>query len=124
MTSASPHETIERFSQLLSASDLDAVLDLYEPDALFAPRPGEQVHGRDAIREALAPFAAVEPRMTGKVEKVLLSGDIALVANRWTLAGVGPDGPIELAGVSADVLRRRADGSWGIVIDDPWGAEG
>jgi hypothetical protein len=23
---------------------------------------------------------------------------------------------------SADVLRRRPDGSWGIVIDDPWGA--
>jgi ketosteroid isomerase-like protein len=47
------------------------------------------------------------------------------VANRWTLAGTRPDGAaIEMKGVSADVLRRRADGSWGIVIDDPWGAVG
>jgi uncharacterized protein (TIGR02246 family) len=124
MNSPSPQETIERFSQLLSESDLDAVLDLYEPDAVFAPRPGEQVRGHDAIREALVPFAAIKPRMTGKVEKVLRAGELALVANRWTLAGSGPEGPIEMAGVSADVLRRRADGSWGIVIDDPWGAEG
>ena len=44
------------------------------------------------------------------------------MANRWTLAGTRPDGAaIEMKGVSADVLRRRADGSWGIVIDDPWG---
>jgi hypothetical protein len=23
--------------------------------------------------------------------------------------------------VSADVMRRRDDGSWGILVDDPWG---
>jgi hypothetical protein len=33
-----------------------------------------------------------------------------------------PDGtPIRLGGVSADVLRRRPDGSWGVLIDDPYG---
>lgn len=55
--------------------------------------------------------------------KVLRAGDTALVANRWTLTGTAPDGsPVEMAATSADVLRRRADGSWGIVIDDPSGA--
>jgi hypothetical protein len=29
-----------------------------------------------------------------------------------------------MAATSADVLRRRGDGSWGIVIDDPWGTAG
>ena len=24
----------------------------------------------------------------------------------------------------ADVMRRRADGTWGLLIDDPWGATG
>lgn len=79
--------------------------------------------GRAAIRAALVPFLSLRPRMTGAVEKVLVAGDTALVANRWTLKGTQPDGtPVELGGVSADVLRRRPDGSWGIVIDDPWGA--
>jgi uncharacterized protein (TIGR02246 family) len=120
--SRSPEDTIRRFSALLAERDLDAMVDQYEPDAAFAPRPGEAVTGREAIREALRPFLALEPRMTGEIERVLLAGETALVANRWTLTGTQPDGSaVELAGVSADVLRRREDGSWGIAIDDPWG---
>ena len=122
-TASAPEAVIERFSQLLAEGDLDAMVELYEPDATFAPRPGAEVTGRDAICDALAAFLAVKPRMTGTIEKVLCAGDTALVANRWTLSGTAPDGsPVEMASTSADVLRRRSDGSWGIVIDDPWGA--
>ena len=117
-----PEDTIRRFAALLAEGDLDALIDLYEPDAAFAPRPGEAVAGREAIREALRPFLALEPRMTGQIERVLVAGETALVANRWNLTGTQPDGTaVQLAGVSADVLRRREDASWGIVIDDPWG---
>jgi uncharacterized protein (TIGR02246 family) len=117
-----PEAVIERFSELLTRGDLDAIVELYEPDATFAPQPGESVTGRDAIRSALTGFLAVQPRMTGSIEKVLRAGDTALVANRWKLSGTAPDGsPVEMGATSADVLRRRADGSWGIVIDDPWG---
>jgi uncharacterized protein (TIGR02246 family) len=118
-----PEAVIERFSELLADGDLDAMVELYEPDATFAPQPGESVSGREEIRAALSAFLAVGPRMTGRIEKVLRAGDTALVANRWSLTGTAPDGsPVEMAATSADVLRRRADGSWGIVIDDPWGA--
>jgi uncharacterized protein (TIGR02246 family) len=121
-TASAPEAVIERFSQLLTEGDLDAMVELYEADATFAPQPGAEVTGRDAIRDALAAFLAVKPRMTGTIEKVLCAGDTALVANRWTLSGTAPDGsPVEMASTSADVLRRRSDGSWGIVIDDPWG---
>ena len=121
--SHSPERTIERFSALLADGELEALVALYEPDAVFAPTRGESVRGREAIREALRPFLALEPRMTGHIERVLVAGETALVANRWTLTGAQPDGsPVELGGLSADVLRRRADGSWGIAIDDPWGA--
>ena len=123
MTATTPEATIERFSQLLAAGDLESMVALYEPDATFAPQPGESVSGRDAIRAALSGFLAVKPRMTGQIEKVLRAGDTALVANRWSLSGTAPDGqPVSMGATSADVLRRRPDGSWGIVIDDPWGA--
>jgi uncharacterized protein (TIGR02246 family) len=122
LSDTGPEAVIERFSQLLADGDLDAMVELYEPDATFVPQPGERVTGRDEIRAALSTFLAVEPRMTGRIEKVLRAGDTALVANRWKLSGTAPDGsPVEMAATSADVLRRRADGSWGIVIDDPWG---
>ena len=123
MNDTRPQAVIERFSELLAESDLEGMLALYEPDATFAPQPGASVSGRDAIRDALAGFLAVRPRIEGTIEKVLEAGDIALVANRWRLSGTAPDGtPLTMAATSADVLRRRSDGSWGIVIDDPWGA--
>jgi uncharacterized protein (TIGR02246 family) len=118
-----PEAVIERFSELLAEGDLEAMMELYEPDAAFAPQPGESAHGHEQIRGALEGFLAVKPRMEGTIEKVLRSGDTALVTNSWRLTGTAPDGsPVRMEATSADVLRRRPDGSWGIVIDDPWGA--
>jgi uncharacterized protein (TIGR02246 family) len=123
MNDSGPQAAIERFSELLAAGDLEAMMDLYEPDATFAPQPGQTVTGREQIRSALEGFLAVKPRMEGAIEKVVEAGDTALVTNRWRLTGTAPDGsPVNMAATSADVLRRRRDGSWGILIDDPWGA--
>jgi uncharacterized protein (TIGR02246 family) len=125
MNDARPEAVIERFSRLLADGNLDGIMELYEPDAAFAPQPGETAAGRQQIREALTGFLAVKPHMDGTIEKVLEAGDTALVANRWRLTGTAPDGsPVEMAGTSADVLRRRPDGSWAILIDDPWSAAG
>jgi uncharacterized protein (TIGR02246 family) len=122
MTTATPEQVIERFSSLLARSDLDALVDLYEPDAVFAPQPGRVVTGRAAIREALTGFLELRPQMDGEVKEVLVSDDTALVSNRWSLRGTAPDGaPVEMGGTSADVMRRGADGAWRIVIDNPWG---
>ena len=118
-----PAATVERFSELLSQGRIDALLELYENDAAFLPEPGRAVVGTESIRAELERFAALQPRMTGSVEKVIEARDTALVAYRWQLEGTAPDGsPVDMAGTSADVLRRRPDGSWGVLIDDPWGA--
>jgi uncharacterized protein (TIGR02246 family) len=120
----SPAATIERFAELIGAGELDAAVALYEPDAAFIPEPGRVVAGRSAIREALAPFLALRPTMTGTIQKEVTAGDTALVLNEWTLRGTDPDGAeVTMAAKSADVLRRRADDSWAILIDDPWGAD-
>jgi uncharacterized protein (TIGR02246 family) len=121
-TAKTAKDVIERLARSLSEGDVDAALALYEDDAAFVPEPGTTVHGLDAIREALARLAALQPTLTGEIQKVVEADGTALVVNRWALTGTQPDGvPIELAGLSADVLRRRADGSWAILIDDPWG---
>jgi uncharacterized protein (TIGR02246 family) len=119
-----PGSTVERFSELLAQGDIDALMELYEEDATFVPEPGRVVAGRAAIRVELEPLAALRPRITGRVERVLQAGSTALVANRWKLDAVLPDGTaIRQGGLSADVLRRRADGTWGVVIDDPYGPQ-
>jgi uncharacterized protein (TIGR02246 family) len=123
MSDVQPEAVIERFSRLLGEGDLESMMELYEPDATFAPQPGKTAAGHEQIRAALGGFVAIRPRMEGSIEKVLQAGDTALVANRWRLSGTTADGQaVEMSATSTDVLRRRDDGSWGILIDDPWGA--
>ena len=114
---------MEHFSRLLGQGQLDALLGLYDDDAAFVPEPGRVVAGRQAIRGELEPLAALRPRLRGTVERVLEAGDTALVAYRWEMEATAPDGTqVRRGGLSADVLRRRRDGSWRVVIDDPYGA--
>lgn len=119
---SSPRDIIRLFERYLGDRDLEALVGLYEPDAAFEAEPGTVVHGHGAIREALARFLALEPTITGKIQKVVEVDGTALVVNKWRLEGTGPDGaPIQMGGLSADVMRRRPDGSWRMLIDDPWG---
>jgi uncharacterized protein (TIGR02246 family) len=117
-----PAEVIERFSACLNSGDLDGALVLYLPDAVFQAAPDDDpISGRESIRRALASFLALGPTMTGELQKVHQAGDTALVVNRWRLDGTRPDGEaLQMSGTSADVMRRREDGSWGILVDDPW----
>jgi ketosteroid isomerase-like protein len=117
-----PTRVTESLSELMSAGDTRAALELYEAEAAFVVERGTTVFGRDAIGTALEGFSALRPTLAGDIEQVVEAGDVALVANRWMLSGTGPDGtPVQISGRSADVLRRCPDGDWRILIDDPWG---
>lgn len=121
MKTTTPEGVIRGFAELLNDGDVDGALDLYEPEATFVAEPGRAVTGREQIRSALERFASLRPTLSGEIAGVRRGGDVALVLNRWSLEGEGPDGPVAMSGTSADVLRLRADGSWGVLIDDPWG---
>jgi uncharacterized protein (TIGR02246 family) len=108
------------FTDRVHAGDLDGLVALYEPLAVFEPRPGVVVYGRDAIREALAALLALRPRMVARVVQVLEADDVALVVNEWNLTGTAPDGSeVRQGGRSADVVRRQTDGSWLVLVDKP-----
>ena len=124
MKADSPVHAIELFTDALNGGDIEGALALYERDASFAPHPGHEVKGHEAIRAALDRFTALKPRLCGEITRVMTAGDVALVMNRWQLEGTQPDGaPVEMHGHSADVLRRAPDGGWHILIDDPWGGD-
>lgn len=96
---------------------------LYEPDAWLLPQPGVRVQGHGAIREALAGFLALQGDFHMEAPRITEGRDVALLVAAWTLEAKGPDGaPIRLAGRTADVVRRQADGRWLFAIDSPFGA--
>jgi uncharacterized protein (TIGR02246 family) len=123
VTATSPTHLMSLFAQRAAAGDVDGLIALYEPDAVFEPQFGTVLRGISQIRPALAELAALNPRIeySGETDWVIVD-DIAIVANTWTVTAHRPDGAIHReAGLSADVLRRQADGSWLILIDQPRG---
>ena len=52
------------------------------------------------------------------------AGDIALYCCQWTMQFTGPDGQEQtLSGRDANVARRQPDGTWRILIDNPFHEE-
>lgn len=124
MSRSTPEEVMKSIVDGINTGDLDALMTLYESDAAFAGQPGRLAHGEAGVRESLVAFIALKGTLDLKVTRVLAASDLALVAGVWSFTGTGPDGtPVTLAGHNADVLRRQADGSWRIVIDNPWGTD-
>jgi ketosteroid isomerase-like protein len=119
-----PWVVLKSIVEGINSGTLDALMTLYEPDAGFAGQPGNLAIGLPSVRASLGGFIAMNGKLDLKVTRVLEAGGLALVIGVLTFAGTGPDGkPGNLAGKSADVLRRQADGSWRFVIDNPWGTE-
>ena len=123
MPAMNPTELDQQFSEALNSGDLEALIALYEPNASFTPEPGEEVHGGEAIREALTGFLAMKPNLTLENKTLAQTNDIALCTANWHLTGTGPEGPIDMSGQSVEVARKQADGSWLFIIDNPLGLE-
>jgi len=124
MSNGTPEQVLASIVHGINTGNLDSLLPLYESQAAFATLPGSLSHGLPGVREALTGFIAMKGTLDLKVTRVLQASDLALVTTAWSFTGTGRDGkPVKLAAKSADVLRRQADGSWRLVIDNPWGTD-
>lgn len=114
MGASSPEMASRLLERFLGQGDIDAVLDLYEDDAVFADLAGA-VKGSADIAAAHRDFLASGFTLELNDSVTLQSGDIALVHWSWTVRR-GDGSPIE--GTSVEVLRRQTDGSWKFLIDN------
>ena len=121
MPASSPEQLHRVFEAAFNASDLNALLALYEPDAVLIPQPGVVARGLDEIGPALQQFLDIGGTMVLDTKTVVTVGDLAYLTNRWSLTGTGPDGPIEMGAVTAEIARRQDDGTWLYVIDNAVG---
>jgi uncharacterized protein (TIGR02246 family) len=122
MAATTPEQVHRVFEETFNAGDIDGLLELYESDAALIAQPGTVAHSRDQIRDALQGFLALNGRITLDTRLVVTVGDLAYLANTWSLSGTGPDGnPVVLGATTAEVARRQADGTWRYVIDNAWG---
>ncbi|HEX5006316.1 MAG TPA: SgcJ/EcaC family oxidoreductase [Hyphomonadaceae bacterium] len=116
---ASPELMDRVFSERFNARDTKALLELYTADAVFTFDGEAKAIGREQIEGALAGFLSAPLKFNGKIISLHVSGDTALTRMKWELHNEGDN--TTSSGVSAEVLRRCADGQWRFQIDDATG---
>jgi len=119
MRATTPEQCDELFTRFANARDLEGLVGLYEPEACLAQLQGPPARGLAAVRESLAGFLASKPELEMKVVRALPAGDdLAVLYSDYRVRVEGQKDP--LAGRSMIVVRRRPDGSWRILVDDPY----
>lgn len=113
-----PDSLLERFN----AGDVDAMMGLYDEDAVFVTNSGRSLTDPSEIRRELEGFLALKLPMTAHARHMIVADDIALLLLDWEIEGTGPNGRhVHLKGSATDIARRGADGLWRYLIDNPYG---
>jgi ketosteroid isomerase-like protein len=121
MNLSTPLDTICTLVRARERGDKDAAFACYERDATVVMAPGKTGSGEAVVKGFID--ATMPMPLTFTDREIVESGDIALHCSQWTITQTDSAGEANtLSGRTADVLRKQADGSWLIAIDNPWGS--
>lgn len=113
---------INHMTSSFHAGDIDAVMKTYEARQSIAFEPGNPVSDAAIARQAFQQFSEMAPEFTYQGHEVIVEGDLAVHIAPWRMTAKGADGTdMSASGLSVAVLRRQSDGSWKMVIDNPYG---
>ena len=102
-----PNDLEKYFVERANAGDVEGLVALYEPNAIVAGDDGEIAIGLNQIREFFIKFLADRPQLDPSTQAAALrSGDLALTSSR-----------LSNGDITAEIARRRPDGSWLWVVD-------
>jgi ketosteroid isomerase-like protein len=119
-----PEDLHPRLCEAYNAGDLEAMLALYDPRAVYVIKPGRVTDGPAELRTALKHNVELRGRLSIQPRSFVRSDDLVLVLGQFTLSGRRHDGtPFERVARFADVLRRQPDGGWRVAVDNPFGGE-
>jgi len=120
-----PADVYPVYLKAFSAGDIDATVACYESQACFISKSGRAAHGTFELRKLYRAMFSYKPHLKLEVRKIIQAGDdLALVIVEWAWKAVLASGEIEaLSGTATDVVRKQADGTWKLAIDNPYGIE-
>jgi uncharacterized protein (TIGR02246 family) len=120
-----PADVYPALLKAFNAGDIDATLACYEPQACFVLKSGHVARGAAELREMLRATFSYRPDLTLDVRKIISAGDdLALTVVKWTSKTVSSSGETKAwAGTATDIVRRQADGTWKLALDNPYGSE-
>ena len=119
-----PEELLDLQVKEFNKGNISLLMTLYEKDACFASKSGQVVKNIENIRRTLQGFIDMGGKLDAKVKRVIQASNLALLITEWSINGTEPDGkPINLTGKGTVVLRRQSNGTWLMIIENPWGTD-
>lgn len=106
MTFLRPEDLHTTFSNAMEAKDVEALLDLYEANAIVALPDGTQLTDSDARRAMFTNLIAADTGMQGTQRKTLIVDDMALTSTTYEVEP-GQAGDQAATIVTAEVSRRQ-----------------
>ena len=117
-----PEDCDRIFIRAMTNGDIDAIIALYEADAVFIRPDGQRATGHSEIRRFLEEEAARKAVYDIHDIETVLSGDgsIAITRMRISMSWTGRDGKEKSVKTrTIELLRKQADGTWRFIIDSP-----
>jgi uncharacterized protein (TIGR02246 family) len=93
--------------------DLGGTMAIFAPDVVFEFQGSPDVGFEELRKSYQAEFAKPPQQWVQKIEKVLVSSDLAAVFSTWRLEQPGTKGALQ-ENRSVDVLKRNSDCAWKI----------
>ena len=113
-------QLIERWISATREGDVDAVLALMAPDAVFLMPGQAPMQGRDAFAKNLRTVLsehAIESH--SEIDEIAVSGDMAYCRTRLSVTVMSQHGklPLRHSGHTLSILRKGSDGKWQLTRD-------
>ncbi|MEM7298371.1 MAG: DUF4440 domain-containing protein [Bacteroidota bacterium] len=114
---------VEKMTSAFHSSDIEGVMNSYEPNAVVVFEPELPVTDAKALQTMFQGAFMANPVFTYSGHEVFINGDIAMHLAPWTMTGQTPDGTkIEQSGLSIAILRKQENGEWLMIFDNPHGS--
>ena len=117
-----PEDVIPSLVERFNSRNLDAMMELYSPEAVFVDNDGRLITDRSEFAALFKRDMNLGVPLKANVRHVFVGDDTAQIVVDWSIDGKGPDGEdVHLGGSASDIVRRGADGRWRYIIDNNQG---
>ena len=104
-----------------NTGDVATVLNMYDSSGIIVPEPGKPVSGKAQFEEAIKAILAIKGTMEIKTVYCMQTGNLAIGRSEWNITD-GKEVKVSAKGI--ELMRQNEHGTWKIVIDHAFGAEG
>jgi ketosteroid isomerase-like protein len=104
-----------------NTGDVATVMSMYDVSGIIVPEPGKPVSGKEKFEEAIKAILSIKGKMEIKTVYCLQTGNIAVGRSEWNITD-GKEVKVSAKGI--EVMKQQTDGTWKIVVDHAFGAEG